>query len=226
MRNCKLKIKLKSWSDDTLSWIETHPRVNCGKISRRCVPLRVACDYLLRSTVGAHLWESERESYCVWGNQWVRAAPLTTPQRVHPPLFVQGCLSRLSAEFSIKAFYQHQKKVPWPNLQAQQFCYCSYSTARVIDLCTYLATNLDEECNCGYYILLQQRAPLHWGFSALEFYVCPYGTVIFVFCSLCRFVGSTGTFNLGSFHIIHHHILAIETLRRLYSEPHRENMSR
>lgn len=30
------------------------------------------CDYLLRSTVGAHLWVSERQSYCARSNQWVR----------------------------------------------------------------------------------------------------------------------------------------------------------
>lgn len=74
----------------------------------RCVPLTVACDDLLRSAVEAHLWEGEWERDSACGNQWVRAAPLTTPHRVHPPVLAQARLSYLSAEFSIKAAQENE----------------------------------------------------------------------------------------------------------------------
>lgn len=77
------------------SWIKTHPRV------KSVVVCPAHSGLWLSATVGggsAFMREWEGESYCVWGNQWVRAAPLTTPHRVHPPLFVQVCLSRLSAD--------------------------------------------------------------------------------------------------------------------------------
>lgn len=92
------------------------PRVNCGKRSRRCVPLSVACDYLLRSAVGAHLWESERETYWVWGNQWIRATRVTTPHRVLPPVVVQVC-----RQFHIKHLKRIRKKrTLWSNKRAAQ----------------------------------------------------------------------------------------------------------
>lgn len=134
----QVKTRLESWTEDRSSWIKAHSLVNCGNNKKRKNQRKVCpsvSGLWLSAPVGggsAFMSEWEGESYCVWGNQWAGAAPLTTPHRVHPPLFVQVCLPACREFPSERLQRIREEGTVTKDLQAQQVRPRSSDTRGVI----------------------------------------------------------------------------------------------
>lgn len=108
---CKLETRLKCWTDDTFSWIETHPLVNCGKNQRKVCPSHSGL-WLSATFGGGSTFMRGGELLCLRQPMSKGYTP-DTPHRVHPPLFDQALSGPVvSTEFFLKASPKNQRTVP------------------------------------------------------------------------------------------------------------------